>query len=95
MDKSRLNEILGILLEKDNSVETADLLNELRNGYQDTDSLNQSLAESEQKYRTLEQKYIDTFRTTLNSQESTTQQTQVTQTVEPAEATTTFEDIFK
>lgn len=94
MDKNRFNEILGILMEKDNSVETADLLNELKNGYADTEQHQNRITELENSYKTLEQKYIDTFKSTLTDTTSTTQ-TQ-TQTEKPVEViqTATFDDIF-
>ena len=34
MDKVRFNEILGKLLEKDNSIETTDMLNELKTHFE-------------------------------------------------------------
>lgn len=92
MDKQRFNEILGILLEKDNSVETADLLNELKNGYADTDTHQQRINELENNYKALEQKYIDTFKSSL-----TEPQAQSQPNAEPAPVeiqTATFEDIF-
>lgn len=93
MDKNRFNEILGILMEKDNSVETADLLNELKNGYVDTEQHQNRITELENSYKTLEQKYIDTFKSTLTDTTSTTQ-TQ-SQTEQPVEIqTATFDDIF-
>lgn len=91
MDKNRFNEILGILMEKDNSVETADLLNELKNGYVDTEQHQNRITELENSYKTLEQKYIDTFKSTLTDTTSTTQP----QTEQPVEIqTATFDDIF-
>ena len=96
MDSKRFNEILGILMEKDNSIETADLLNELKNGYADTQQHQQRITELENSYKTLEQKYIDTFKSSLtdNTSTSTTQtQTQTEQTVEVIQ-TATFDDIF-
>lgn len=94
MDSKRFNEILGILMEKDNSVETADLLNELKNGYADTEQHQNRITELENNYKTLEQKYIDTFKSTLTDTTSTTQ-TQ-TPTEKPVEViqTATFDDIF-
>lgn len=93
MDKQRFNEILGILMEKDNSIETADLLNELKNGYADTDTHQQRINELESNYKALEQKYIDTFKSTLTDTTSTTQTQTQTEKVEVIQ-TATFDDIF-
>lgn len=97
MDKNRFNEILGILMEKDNSVETADLLNELKNGYADTEQHQNRITELENNYKALEQKYIDTFKSSLTNpttQPQGQEQPQV-QTEEVVEfKTATFNDIF-
>lgn len=95
MDSKRFNEILGILMEKDNSVETADLLNELKNGYAETEQHQNRITELENSYKTLEQKYIDTFKSTLTDTNSTTQTQTQAQTEQPVEIqTATFDDIF-
>lgn len=95
MKKERLNEILGELLKKDESVETTALLEELRQGYTE-DNSSVEIENWKTKYTELEQKYIDTFKNILNQEPEQTgapapKQVEVNT---PPEAQITFEDIF-
>ena len=94
MDKGRFNEILGKLLEKDNSIETTDMLNELKTHFESFEKSEDKIKELEDNYKALEQKYIDTFKNTLT--ESKTEEQSKEGTQEKTELNiATFDDIFK
>lgn len=94
MDKVRFNEILGKLLEKDNSIETTDMLNELKTHFESFEKSEGKIKELEDNYKALEQKYIDTFKNTLT--ESKTEEQPKEETQEKIELNiATFDDIFK
>ena len=94
MDKVRFNEILGKLLEKDNSIETTDMLNELKTHFESFEKSEGKIKELEDNYKALEQKYIDTFKNTLTDSKTEEQPKQETQ--EKTELNiATFDDIFK
>lgn len=94
MDKVRFNEILGKLLEKDNSIETTDMLNELKTHFESFEEADGKIKELEDNYKALEQKYIDTFKNTLT--ESKTEEQPKQETQEKTELNiATFDDIFK
>lgn len=94
MDKSRFNEILGKLLEKDNSIETTDMLNELKTHFESFEKSEGKIKELEDNYKALEQKYIDTFKNTLT--DSKTEEQSKEETQEKTELNiATFDDIFK
>ena len=94
MDKVRFNEILGKLLEKDNSIETTDMLNELKTHFESFEKSEGKIKELEDNYKALEQKYIDTFKNTLT--ESKTEEQPKEETQEKKELNiATFDDIFK
>ena len=94
MDKVRFNEILGKLLEKDNSIETTDMLNELKTHFESFEKSEGKIKELEDNYKALEQKYIDTFKNTLT--ESKTEEQPKQETQEKTELNiATFDDIFK
>ena len=93
MDKVRFNEILGKLLEKDNSIETTDMLNELKTHFESFEKSEGKIKELEDNYKALEQKYIDTFKNTLT--ESKTEEQPKQETQEKTELNiATFDDIF-
>lgn len=92
MKKERLNEILKELLERNESVETTALLEELRQGYTEND--NSAEVEGwKTKYSELEQKYIDTFKNILNNDPEQQGAPVVEKEVNPA-SQITFDDIF-
>lgn len=94
MKLERLNEILKILIEKDESIETTDLLNEIRTGFQESEN-NKKAEEWEQKYNELEKRYIDTFKTVLDKPEDYSPPApKKEEKQKPADALTTFDDIF-
>ena len=94
MDKGRFNEILGKLLEKDNSIETTDMLNELKTHFESFEKSEGKIKALEDNYKALEQKYIDTFKNTLT--ESKTEEQSKEETQEKTELNiATFDDIFK
>lgn len=94
MDKVRFNEILGKLLEKDNSIETTDMLNELKTHFESFEKSEDKIKELEDNYKALEQKYIDTFKNTLT--DSKTEEQSKEETQEKTELNiATFDDIFK
>ena len=94
MDKGRFNEILGKLLEKDNSIETTDMLNELKTHFESFEKSEGKIKELEDNYKALEQKYIDTFKNTLT--DSKTEEQSKEETQEKTEINiATFDDIFK
>ena len=94
MDKVRFNEILGKLLEKDNSIETTDMLNELKTHFESFEKSEGKIKELEDNYKALEQKYIDTFKNTLT--DSKTEEQSKEETQEKTELNiATFDDIFK
>ena len=94
MDKVRFNEILGKLLEKDNSIETTDMLNELKTHFESFEKSEGKIKELEDNYKALEQKYIDTFKNTLTDSKTEDQSKEETQ--EKTELNiATFDDIFK
>lgn len=95
MTKERLNEILKILLEKDESVETTDLLEEIRKGFSDDENA-KKVEELQTKYDALQQRYIDTFKSVIDGEGDNTPPTPKKEEKEiPPDALTTFEDIFK
>ena len=94
MDKVRFNEILGKLLEKDNSIETTDMLNELKTHFESFEKSEDKIKELEDNYKALEQKYIDTFKNTLTESKTEEQPKQETQE-KPELNIATFDDIFK
>lgn len=94
MKIERLNEILNTLLAKDESVETTDLLNEIRVGFTENEN-NQLANEWEQKYNELEKRYIDTFKSVLDKKEDYTPPAPKKEEKQiPPDALTTFDDIF-
>lgn len=94
MKIERLNEILKTLLEKDESVETTDLLNEIRNGFVENEN-NQKATEWEQKYNELQQRYVETFKSVIDKPaDNTPPAPPKEEKVIPPEALTTFDDIF-
>ena len=94
MKLERLNEILSQLLAKDESVETTDLLNEIRTGFTENEN-NQKANEWEEKYNELEQRYISTFKSVLDKKEDYTPPTpKKEEKAVPPDALTTFDDIF-
>lgn len=93
MDKVRFNEILGKLLEKDNSIETTDMLNELKTHFESFEKSEGKIKELEDNYKALEQKYIDTFKNTLTDSKTEEQPKQETQDKTELNIAT-FDDIF-
>lgn len=65
MDKKRMNEIFSTLLEQNENVETAKLLKELQDGYEEPEKDRQELEDLKTKYSALEQDYINTFKNSL------------------------------
>lgn len=63
MKKERFNEILGVLIEQNENIETAKLLQELKEGFDDSIELKYN--ELQEKYNNLEKEYIDTFKNSL------------------------------
>ena len=94
MDKVRFNEILGKLLEKDNSIETTDMLNELKTHFESFEKSEGKIKELEDNYKALEQKYIDTFKNTLTDSKTEEQSKEETQDKTELNIAT-FDDIFK
>ena len=93
MEKARFNEILGKLLEKDNSIETTDMLNELKTHFESFEKSEDKIKELEDNYKALEQKYIDTFKNTLADSKTEEQAKQETQDKTELNIAT-FDDIF-
>lgn len=93
MEKARFNEILGKLLEKDNSIETTDMLNELKTHFESFEKSEGKIKELEDNYKALEQKYIDTFKNTLTDSKTEEQPKQETQDKTELNIAT-FDDIF-
>ena len=95
MKRERLNEILTELSKKDESVETTALLEELRQGY--TEDSAKEIENWENKYKELEKKYVETFRSNLvDAPEDNTPPTpSVEEKVVPPEASMTFDDMFE
>ena len=94
MKQERLAEILKILLAKDESVENAEMLEEIRKGFEEIDT--SKITELQTKYDALQQKYIDTFKSVLDkpANENTPPVPKQEEVVIPPDAKTTFEDIF-
>lgn len=94
MKQERLAEILKILLAKDESVENAELLEEIRKGFEEDNT--SELTDLKQKYDALQQKYIDTFKSVLDkpNTENTPPVPKQEEVEIPPDAKTTFEDIF-
>ena len=100
MNRERYNEILAELLKLNETVETTTLLEELRNGFNEPNSNSSELEEANARYKALEQKYIDTFKSNLQSTvsketpiESEIGKEEVNKEVEIK--TASFDDIFK
>lgn len=93
MTNKRLNEILKILMEKDESVETAELLNEIKQGYNEPKESKERITKLEADYKALEQKYINTFKNSISDEEPETS-APVQEKITAPESETTFEDIF-
>ena len=89
MKKERLKEIIDTLLKKDETVETAGLLNEVLEGFDDT--AQQEVETLTTKYAELEKKYIDTFKGKLDG--TGTPKPSKTKE-EEKEKETSFNDIF-
>ncbi len=102
MNRERYNEILSKLLELNETVETTTLLEELRNGFNEpgTSDNSKELEEANNRYKELEQLYINTFKSNLQSTvsketpiESEIGKEEVNKEVEIK--TASFDDIFK
>lgn len=100
MNRERYNEILGELLKLNETVETTTLLEELRNGFNEPGGNSSELEEANARYKALEQKYIDTFKSNLQATvsketpiESKIGKEEVNEEVEIK--TASFDDIFK
>ena len=98
MNKERFNEILNELSKLNETVETTTLLEELRKGYNEPTTVDNSkeLEEANKKYKDLEALYIKTFRDNLNKTvEKETPKNNDINVDEPKVKVATFNDIFK
>ena len=98
MNRERYNEILSKLLELNETVETTTLLEELRNGFNEPGTVDNSkeLEDANNRYKELEQLYISTFK--ANLQNTTVKETPKSTpeiNSEPDIKVATFDDIFK
>lgn len=82
MKVERFNEILTTLINSNENLETAKLLQELKEGYNEN-SYEKEYNELKVKYDALEKEYIDTFKNTLTEPVETPVET--TDTVEVEE----------
>ena len=83
MKLERFNEILTTLITTNENLETAKLLQELKEGYNEN-SYEKEYNELKEKYDALEKEYIDTFKNTLTEPVETPVETS-TETVEVEE----------
>lgn len=91
LKKERLTEIINTLLAKDESVETAGMLKEVLDGFDDTSQ--KEVEELTKKYEELEKKYVDTFKKVLNGEVGN--DTDPEPQPQPKSDETTFDDIFE
>ena len=97
MNRERYNEILSELSKLSETVETTTLLEELRKGFNEPNSVDNSkeLEEANKKYKDLETLYINTFRDNLNKTvEKETPKNNDINVEEPKVKDATFNDIF-
>ena len=94
MDKKRMNEIFSTLLEQNENVETAKLLKELQDGYEEPEKDRQELEELKEKYSNLEKDYITTFKNSLSDKPEDNSAPGIEKAVENVEPQKTFEEML-
>lgn len=94
MDKKRMNEIFSTLLEQNENVETAKLLKELQDGYEEPENNKKELEDLKTKYSALEQDYINTFKNSLSDEPEDNSAPGIEKAVENVEPQKTFEEML-
>lgn len=94
MDRKRMNEIFSTLLEQNENVETAKLLKELQDAYEEPENSKKELEEMKEKYSALEKDYISTFKNSLSDEPENNSAPGIEKVVENVEPEKTFEEML-